>query len=811
MYKLGQQFELDYSRAVAHATNVVKGNKFRFTVISDGLIRIEYSEKGVFEDRPTQFAWYRNFGFNDFKLIDDKGVITISTKYFVLSYLKDKPFAGSKMNPGSNLKVALCDSDKFWYYGHPEARSYTVPPLELNSDKKSILEDPKSKYRKGLFSLDGFVSVDDSKSLIIEQTGSVVPRTDTLNNIDIYLFMYNKDFQSCLDNYYKLTGYPSLIPRYALGNWWSRNVTYDDEGLNSLVNKFDTSEIPLSIMLLNNEWHLNKYNDKSNIKTGFTFNNNLLSNPVNTISLLHSKGIRLGLNIDPSDGIYPYEVFYNKIVEYLGVKSGSVIPFNVLDPKFLDVYLKLLIHPLDNLTIDFYWLDYSNPKNLDDLWILNHYHFYDMMRDYKRRPMLLTTNSLIAPHRYPVLYSGKSVVSWNTLKLIPMHNSGAFNNGVSWWSHDIGGFYKGIEDSELYIRYVQLGTFSPILKFGSDNGKYYRREPWKWDYKTFNIVRDYLQLRHRLIPYLYSEAYNYHKFGRPVVQPIYYSNPELYDDAVYRNQYYLGSELLICPIVSKKEPILDRVIHKFYMPDGIWYDFVTGKKFPGGKNYISFFNDNDYPVFARAGSIIALSNNENMNDTTAPKNMEIQIFPGKSNKYQIYEDDGVSNLYKSGYFIRTEIDYNYLPNNYTVIIRALEGKSGIIPDNRNYKLRFRNTKEANDVIVYFNNDKIEYKSYVEDTDFIVEVFDVSTIGQLTVNCKGKNIEIDAVKLINDDIQSILYDLQIETEMKEYIDGIIFSNLPIKQKRIELRKLSKKHLEPKFIRLFLKLLDYISTV
>ena len=285
----------------------------------------------------------------------------------------------------------------------------------------------------------------------------------------------------------------------------------------------------------------------------------------------------------------------------------------------------------------------------------------------------------------------------------------------------------------------------------------------------------------------------------------------MYDDPIYRNEYYLGSELFICPIINKKEPVMQRVIHKFYMPDGIWYDFVTGKKFPGGKNYVSFFKDNDYPVFAKAGSIILLGDNDNMNDTTPPKNLEIQIFPGRNNKYELYEDDGVSDLYKKGFYIKSLIEYNYLPSNYTVIIRAIEGKSGIIPELRNYKVRFRNTKEANDVIAYFNNEPVECKCYVEDTDFVVELKDIPTIGQLTLNCKGKNIEIDAVKLINEDIQSILYDLQIETEMKDTIDQIIFSELPIKKKRIELRKLKRVGLQRKFIRLFLKLLEYISEV
>ena len=507
----------------------------------------------------------------------------------------------------------------------------------------------------------------------------------------------------------------------------------------------------------------------------------------------------------------PYEERFNTLTNYLDKNENGVIPFNVFNPKTIDAYLKILIHPLDEQEVDFYWINYEEKKKLNELFLLDHYHFNDMKRDYKRRPMVLTRNHLIAPHRYPVLYSGKTIVSWDTLKMIPYHNASATNIGVSFWSHDIGGYYKGTEDNELYTRYVQLGVFSPILKFGSDEGKYYKREPWKWGIKTYSIVRDYLQLRHRLIPYIYAESYKYHEYGMPLIMPIYYKYPEMYDDANYRNGYYFGTELFVSPIINKKDYIMNRSIHKFFLPDGVWYDYVTGKKFPGGKNYVSFFKDEDYPVFAKAGSIITLGDNENINDTTPPKNLEIQIFPGRSNTYNLYEDDGVSDLHRKDFYLLTSIDYNYMPNNYTVIVRPLTGKSGIIPETRNYKFVFRNTKKANDVIVYFNDTPIDAKGYVEKNNFVVEVNGVSTIGQLTINCKGKDIEIDAVRLINDDIESIISDLQIETSMKQMIDEVLFSDLSIKKKRIGIRKLSRKGLEHKFVKLFLKLLEYVEQV
>ncbi len=790
---------INYSNALATPENVIKGKKYRFTVLTPRLIRMEYSEDGTFEDHLTTLVLNRKTAAVEYTKKEDKKYLEITTSYFRLTYEKNKPFYSGKFDTMKYLKVELLNTDKIWYYGHPEIRNYGSPNSSLDDNKGKL------KLKKGLYSVDGFASIKDENDLILEN-GTVKPREN--KNIDLYLFLYLKDFALCLKDYFLITGSPALIPRYALGNWWSKNEEYNDLSLKDLVDDFKNKEIPLSILLLDKKWHIDEYKDKI-YDSGFTWNKTLFSNPKKMIDYLHKSGIRLGLNINPVPGILPYEPSYDVLAHTLE-KQEDILVFNVMNDAVIENYFNFLIHPLDKMGVDFYWIDETTKKERENA-ILDYYHTEDMKKDYQKRPMLLSRNVTSAPHRYPVLYSGKTIVSWDTLKMIPFHNALASNIGVSYWAHDIGGYYKGTEDNELYTRYVQLGVFSPILKFGADKGKYYKREPWKWSIKTYSIVKKYLQLRHRLIPYLYAEAYKYHQYGMPMVMPIYHKFPEMYDDVNYRNGYYFGTELFVSPIVTKKDYIMNRSIHKFFLPDGMWYDFVTGKKFPGGKNYISFFKEEDYPVFAKAGSIITLGKNQELNDTTPPKDMEIQIFPGRSNTYHLYEDDGVSELYQKDYYLLTEIDYNYMPNNYTVIVRPIEGKKGIIPDNRNYKFVFRNTKKASDVLVYFNDTQIDFDSYVLENDFIVEVKNVSTVGQLTLNCKGKNIEIDAVRIINDDVESIISDLQIETRLKELIDHILFSDLTIKKKRIEIRKLANKGLERKFIKLFLKILDYINEI
>lgn len=786
MYDLGKQFHFNMDMAKSNPSSSIKGKTFRITVLTERLIRIEYNKNGMFVNAPTQLVLCRNFPVPKMDVRQDSKYLEISTKYFKLTYTKDAPITAS------SLKINLLNTDAFWYYGNPLVKTYDGGLISIDS-----------KYQKGIYSVEGFSAIDDSNSLLLDESGNFVKKAE--DSIDIYVFMYNNDFDLALKDYFSLTGKPQLIPRYALGNWWMKNYGYNEDTLDKLFNKFEKEDIPMSVLLLDKEWHIseNKY------LTGYTFDKKLISNPTEFLNKMHKKGIRVGLNINPTEGIYPHEEMYNKILEYIKVPSNTVIGFAPFNTQFIDIFMKLLLHPLNTLGVDFFWLDYPNRGKIEQ-YLLTHYMYLDSGRSEARRSMLMSNNPLVAPHRYGILYSGKTKVSFDTLKTLPYINTSASNIGISWWSHDIGGYTGGIEDGELYLRYIQLGCYSPIFRISSDRGKYYKREPWRWDVTTSEIVKYYMKLRYKLIPYIYSEAYKYYDESKPLIKPLYHTQKELFYDEYYRNEYFFGESFLISPLTKPKDTLMNRVVNKMYLPEGVWYDFKTGKKYPGNRSYVSFYKDEDYPVFVKSGAIIPM-NAKIDNITSIPDSLEIHIFPGKNNSYMLYDDDGVTNLYKTGYFLKTLIDYNYQENNYTVIIRSIEGKSGIIPETRKYIIRFRNTMKTNEVIANYDGNTVPCKTYVDENDFIVEVDNIKTIGQLTINCKGKAMEISSLRLINEDIDSIISDLEVETRLKDMIASILFSNLPIKKKRIEIRKLKKEKLDQKFIKMFLKLLEYVEQI
>lgn len=802
-----KHFKYDTSLGKANEKVIFKGDKYRITVLSERLLRLEYSEEGFFYNGLTENVINRKFPLPEFKINEDAKYLEITSRYFKLQYQKGKPFIGPKLAPDAYFKVTLLNTDKLWYFNHPEVRNFKGASFGFEQNNTF-------KMSNGLYSTDGFASLDDSKTMFFDDDGFLEKKEST--RIDTYLFVYRRDFGLCLKDYFMLTGRPPLIPRYALGIWWNRDKIYSFDDTKEVLTSFNKNQIPFSVLLLGDKWNKKPINEgKADLdyKTGFSFNKELFESPEDFTKYMHDRGVRIGISLTPDGKINNYEDNYNQLAVSLGIDDGNPIAFNVYDKKFIQQYFEHIINPINKIGIDFYWLNYKNPDDLHSINALNNYHFNDYKKYQSQRGLILAHSGVAAAHRYPVHYSGQTLVSWDTLKQLPYYNSQASNIGVSWWSHDVGGYKEGIEDHELYTRHVQLATYSPIFRFSAKYGHYYKREPWKWDSNTLNIVRRYCQLRHRLIPYLYSFAFRYYKNGLPVIQPLYYEVPEIFDEPEYKNEYYFGSELFIAPITTKKDEVMNRSVQRTYLPKGTWYDFKTGKKFPGDKRYVTFYTDEDYPVYAKAGSIIPLAIlGKNINVTNPPEDLEIHIFPGKSNIFKLYEDDGYSSLYEEGYYILSTIDYNYLANNYTVIIRPIEGKTGIIPDKRNYKIRFRNTREANEVIVNINKESSEYTSYMEENDFIVEVKNVNTTSQLTVNCKGKDIEIDAVRLINEDIDQIINDLKIETRLKEMISAIIFdSNMDIKKKRIAIRKLKSTGLKPIFIRMFIKLLEYASEV
>lgn len=273
--------------------------------------------------------------------------------------------------------------------------------------------------------------------------------------------------------------------------------------------------------------------------------------------------------------------------------------------------------------------------------------------------MILSGYAGPGSHRYPIGFSGDSIISWKSLQFQPYFTLTAANIGYGWWSHDIGGHAGGSKDEELIVRWLQFGVFSPIMRFHSTSNLFNGKEPWKFGKQACSIMTDFLQLRHRLILYIYTMNWHCHKDGKLLVQPMYYHYPQ--DDEAYEvcNQYEFGSELMVCPITSAIDSSLQLGFVKAWLPKGIFFDLFTGVQCAGDRIINMYRFIDTIPVLAKARAIIPMVGEEEakQNGVDLPVEMQIKVFGGANGKFEMYEDDGESLDYIQNKYATTSFEF----------------------------------------------------------------------------------------------------------------------------------------------------------
>ena len=672
-----------------HPDAVVAGDHYRFTVLTSRLIRLEYSESGVFEDRASQLAVNRRFDLPDFRVVDESGHLQIITEHVHLSYDK-RPFSAN------GLTIAMRGN----FSAHRSLWRYSVAGETLGGTARTLDDaDGAVELEPGILSRDGFAIVDDSETLLITDDGWFSPRS--AGTEDLYFFGYGRSYRECLSDFYGLAGPTPLLPRFALGNWWSRFYPYSQNEYKTLIERFAAEQIPFSVAVIDMDWHHVDIESRFGSGwTGYTWNTSLFPDPDEFADWLHERGLRLTLNVHPADGVQAHEEAYPRMAEALGVDPGTEDPiaFDVTEPAFLAAYFEHLHHPLEDRGVDFWWLDWqsgshSKIRGLDPLWMLNHLHFLDSARD-GRRPLTFSRYAGPGSHRYPVGFSGDTVVSWKSLDFQPYFTASASNIGYGWWSHDIGGHLGGGRDDDLAVRWTQLGVFSPILRLHSSSGTFNGKEPWRYGPVAHAAIADSLRLRHALLPYLHTMNHRAASDALPLVQPMYYEHPE--EAAAYDvpNQFLFGSELVVCPITTPLHPRLGLARVKAWLPPGTWIDFFTGLVYRGDRTTWLHRPAAQIPVLARAGAVVPLAAGADSADVAEnPTALEIRVFAGADGSFELIEDGDTAS--RSDGSARTRLTLDWANGTFTV--HPTTGDATVVPDQRDFTIRFVGFTEPGDV------------------------------------------------------------------------------------------------------------------
>ena len=755
--------ELYRIKTEGHAEDaaIIQGEKYRFTVLTEEMIRLEYCEDGKFEDRATQCVIDRKFKVPEYQVIENEESLEIITDKIHLVYNKQKfTDYGLSVQVRGNISVY----HSIWHFGEEAT--------DLRGTARTLDEaDGAIELEHGIISRFGYGILDDSRSLVITEDGWVEPRKEDC--IDIYFLGYGHEYEHCLKDYYHLTGKTPLLPRYALGNWWSRFYRYNDQEYKALMTRFEKEEIPFSVSVIDMDWHLVDIDPKYGSGwTGYTWNKELFPDPKEFMTWLHDHGLKVTLNVHPAGGVQAHEEKYKEMAEAMGRdwEKEEPVNFDVTDQKFLKAYFEYLHHPNEEEGVDFWWLDWqqgglSKIPGLDPLWMLNHYHYLDSGRRGKRR-LTFSRYAGMGSHRYPVGFSGDTIISWESLAFQPYFTANASNVGYGWWSHDIGGHMKGYRDEELSTRWIQFGVFSPIMRLHSSNSAFTGKEPWNYNAVSENIMKRYLKLRHEMIPYLYTMNYHASHDGQPLIRPMYYLEPEQPEAYEVPNEYYFGTELVVCPITEPTDKAAGTACVKAWIPEGKWYDIFSGLKYDGGRMLELYRSLEDIPVLAKEGAIIPLTDlTEYTNSVENPKELAVKIVPGKKNAFILMEDTGDTCEDKEENWAQTKLEWI---NENEFIIHPVNGNLDVIPKRRTWKMEFYGIADVDNLEVTVGGKAIETERIYDEKRHIcqVNIPETEVTEQITISFSKGYLLRENNKPA--EIFALLYQAKIEYEVKEKI-------------------------------------------
>lgn len=665
----------------------------RISVLTERALRIEVSPNGEFCDTPSQQFLFRNQPVPEMAVVQSEKSLKITTPYFELSYSNTK-------RPPNWWKLRVTSKETGSTYRYGAANKGNFPGTTRTLDRTN----GQVKLSQSFLSSSGWTVIDDTKSLLFTPEGWLAPRPKQEGYKDLYLLICGHNYKEALAHYQKLAGNVPMIPRYMLGNWWSRYWEYSDTDIRALVQRFQKEGIPLSVFIIDMDWHITKTGNQCSGWTGYSWNRKLIPNPPELLEWLHQNNLSVALNLHPAEGVHPHEDQYPTIAANMGIDPASREPvkFDITDPRFAREYFETLLHPMQKEGVDFWWIDWqqghlSAIPSLDPLWWLNHLHYQDLGSDKNKRPAIFSRWGGPGSHRYPIGFSGDTIISWASLALQPFFTSTAANVAYGWWSHDIGGHMIGRENAELYTRWVQYGLLSPILRLHSTKDKKLHHLPWGFDDATLQAVRSAMQLRNALVPYLYSMAHRYETSGLPLCLPLYYEWPEAPTAYKTPNEYLFGSQLLAAPVTRPAKPGADGSEHKVWFPAGEWVDFFSGEHFSGPAWHNFTVPIDRIPLYAKSGAIIPLRNPLSREDGSNPADLDLILFPGADGRFELYEDDNTSQAYREGAFCTTLFEQSTQDGVTTLKIHETEGQSGLLPEERRYTIHLRGVKNIKTV------------------------------------------------------------------------------------------------------------------
>ena len=688
---------------MAHPDAVVRSGKARFTVLTPEMIRIQYSDRSLFEDRATFAIVNRRLPVPAFTAVEKDGFLEIKTSALTLKYKIGGVIDGRKPSAEVlNISMQLNGRPVLWYPGKDDAMNLKGTTRTLDGQ---IGDNKRQELENGLLSRAGWSIIDESP-LARRGDGSTTFAFDKQVDgidwvaepvdkqaIDWYFLGYGHQYKKALGDFIKVAGRQPMPPLYVLGYWYSKYQRYTSDEFMEIVNDVKRFNIPMDVMIFDMDWHTQGW-------TGWTWDRTAIPDPEGLIDWMHQHGLKVSLNLHPADGVDDDEDFFNDLREDMGLdKQTKRVPWNLSDGRFYHNMFKHIIRARERQGVDFWWLDWQQnltSKYVDGLgetfWC-NHVFYNDMrLNRPNHRPLIFHRWGGLGSHRYPIGFSGDSFTTYGTLAWQPYFTATASNVGFGYWGHDLGGHQQtGGNDPEIYLRWMQYGVFTPIFRTHATNWEGIERRIWK--YPNFPSLLETVKLRYALMPYIYTAARQAYDTGVSLCRPLYYEWPEVNNAYLFEDEYMFGDDILVAPVVTKPESD-GMTARRTWLPEGRWFDVCRNKVVEGNRTFTDRYAMEEIPYFFRAGSVI-VNNPPMMNLNTRPDRLILKVVPGGNGQTKLYEDEGDTEGYKQGAYTTTTISHE--GNTLTILPR--EGKFAGMPESRSYTVEFLAVNRPKAVVI----------------------------------------------------------------------------------------------------------------
>lgn len=737
---------------------IIKNNdrKLQLRIINNNVVNVFIDNKGE-ERKDTIAIENKDYNIPDFKIYENSKNIIIETKSLKVNIDKNDlslRFLNSNrivINEDYNGGVKFNEDDircykklnDDHYYGFGEKAGYldkkgeklemwnTDEFMTHNQGTKLLYESYpffiglSKQYTYGIFFDNSFRSFFDmgDESSEYYYFGA---KGGQMN----YYFIYGEDIKEVVENYTYITGRISLPPIWALGNQQSRYSYTPQKKVLEVAKTFRKKDIPCDVIYLDID-----YMEGYRV---FTWNKETFANYKEMLKELKDMGFKVVTIVDP--GVkrdYDYSVYREGIENDYFVKDrygipfiGKVWPGEALFPDFLredvrywwgEKHSEFIKEGIDGI-----WNDMNEPavfetpnKSMpeDNIHELNgekilHSEAHNVYATYMakatkegllrikpdERPFVLTRAAFSGIQRYAAMWTGDNRSLYEHLLLMMPMIMNIGLSGQPFAGSDVGGFGDDGQE-ELFIRWIEAGVFTPFLRVHSAIGTR-EQEPWSFGKRCEDISRKYIKMRYEFIPYLYDLFYIASQKGYPIMRPLVFEYQNDENTHKIYDEFMFGESMLVAPVYL---PSKER--REVYLPEGVWYDYWTGKRFEGGKYYLIDAPIDIIPLFVKQGAIILKQDVQAFVGEKKIDELVVEIYDGVKGSYRHYEDDGISFKYNTDKYNLIDIGFLYRDGILNINLNKMH--SGYDNGIKKYKFIFKNFDKLDSVLINGHEAEIE--------------------------------------------------------------------------------------------------------